>query len=176
MQATASADLPHCPRPAIAPRTKHCWCLRALNPWPLQKVWQRYRSRHRMALLKYSRCRSSLWRRSSRTPLHYLAAFNGNQHTPVVFVAAGGYAAVALVTGCFASALPGWFGIKIATYTTCRCTHGEGCRWQNTSSLPCSFHGHPAHSGGHFCGQGGAENGKGKQKGKQKGKGGTSLN
>ena len=125
VQATASADLPHYPRPAIAPRTKHCWCLRAFNPWPLQKVWQRYRSRHRMALLKYGRCRSSLWRRSSRTPLHYLAAFKGNQHTPVVFVAAGGYAAVALVTGCFASVLPGWFGIKIATYANCRCTHVE---------------------------------------------------
>ena len=61
-----------------------------------------------------------------RTPLHYLAAFKGNQHTPVVFVAAGGYAAVAFVTGCFASALPGWIGIKIATYTNYRCAHECG--------------------------------------------------
>ena len=61
-------------------------------------------------MLKYGRCRSSLWRRSSRTPLHYLAAFKGNQHTPVVFVAAGGYAAVALVTRllCFGLAWLDW--------------------------------------------------------------------
>ena len=43
--------------------------------------------------------------------------------TPFVFVAAGGYAAVAFVTGCFTSTFSGWIGMKIATYTNYCCTH-----------------------------------------------------
>eukprot|EP00931_Biecheleriopsis_adriatica_P094787 TRINITY_DN683_c0_g1_i8.p1 TRINITY_DN683_c0_g1~~TRINITY_DN683_c0_g1_i8.p1 ORF type:complete len:709 (+),score=200.98 TRINITY_DN683_c0_g1_i8:49-2175(+) len=42
---------------------------------------------------------------------------------PIVFVAAGKYAAIAFLVGCFTSTFSGWIGMKIATYTNYRTTH-----------------------------------------------------
>merc|ERR1719157_31974 len=43
--------------------------------------------------------------------------------TPIVFLAAGMYAAVAFVIGCITSIVCGWIGMKIACYTNYRTAH-----------------------------------------------------
>jgi len=43
--------------------------------------------------------------------------------TPVVWMAAGKYAAIAFLLGCFTSTFSGWIGMKIAVFTNVRTTH-----------------------------------------------------
>merc|ERR1719230_1483823 len=43
--------------------------------------------------------------------------------SPVVFKAAGPFAAIAFILGCITSILCGWIGMKIAVYTNFRTTH-----------------------------------------------------